>query len=69
MWWWCGCGGMEVVDCGFLGQLMLGYGFAKWWWVARCEFGEWLWWAVEGFFWVLTFVVDGDHDGGVDGGE
>lgn len=35
---------------GFLGQLMLGYGFAEWWWVARCEFGEWLLWAVEGFF-------------------
>ena len=29
-----------------------------WVWVFS-GFGEWLWWAVEGFFWVLMFVVDG----------
>ena len=42
----------------------LGVGFSGfgewWWWVARCGFGKWWWWAVEGFFWDLVFVVDGD---------
>ena len=48
IWWWVVCVGCSaVVGC-----------LPVWVWVFS-GFGEWWWWAVEGFFWVLMFVVDG----------